>query len=339
MKIGIAGSGVGGAYLAYSLSPEHEIKVFDKREESRIGEDCAWGTSLRTLKKYTARMDEDYKKYILYEAKDFVTDVFKNRDAVTFDKNKFLRDFLKASDAEAHFKKDIRNVDLDEFDLLIDATGPNRVLLPPPRPDVEGQWICPCYQVDVSSEDLPDDFYFELKESWYLWSFPLKGEEAKVGCASVDSNPKREVEEFLAGRDYELIDEIWAKVRGLPPSYSEPFFVNGDPPVFGVGEAIGTVSPFSGEGITYTLICSDLFLDSFRRHEKMKRVAEDYRRKVLKEFDWIKIHFDFVNSVRFGNPLSQIWNLIRAPVPKESVGGLSKLRLFRERIFHRNRII
>ncbi|NIU84416.1 MAG: hypothetical protein GWN64_13315, partial [Candidatus Thorarchaeota archaeon] len=86
--------------------------------------------------------------------------------------------------------------------------------------------------------------------------------KTKVGCGGFDRNPKQEVEAFLAGKQYEELYRTGGIVRMIPPSRSRPFFEAEAPPIVGVGESIGTVSPISGEGISCTLRCSDIFLDA-----------------------------------------------------------------------------
>jgi flavin-dependent dehydrogenase len=71
------------------------------------------------------------------------------------------------------------------------------------------------------------------------------------------------------------------------PYYSTPLFASriradGSPQqVIGVGEAIGTVSPFTGEGIIYSLECARLLADTFP-DEKL------YASKVLARFLWMR---------------------------------------------------
>lgn len=256
MKIAIAGAGVSGSHLTHSLSGDHEVEVFDRREAEDLGQNCAWGTSMRTLRKYSSRIGKDPSDYLRHVSENFISDVFVNRDTVTFDKNKFLRDFLEKSGAKVNYSSDIEEADFDSYDLIIDATGTKRELLPAPSNDLESSWIAPCFQAVVKSEELPKDLYFDMKETWYLWSFPQGKDKHRVGCASFELNPREEVEEFLSGKHHETIEEAGASIRGVPPEKSLPFFVEKDPPVIGVGECIGTVSPFSGEGITFSLICS-----------------------------------------------------------------------------------
>jgi flavin-dependent dehydrogenase len=51
--------------------------------------------------------------------------------------------------------------------------------------------------------------------------------------------------------------------------------------VVGVGESIGTVAPFTGEGIVHSLECARIFADSWPD-------PEQYTKSVLSRFAWMK---------------------------------------------------
>lgn len=327
MKVAIAGAGISGAYLAFQLSLDHEVEVYEKRTPETLGEDCAWGTSKRMVEKYSSILDRDASNYLRHIGRKFISAVSNNRDTVTFNKNKFIRDFLEKSEAEIHYEQKAKRENLEKFNLAIDATGPDRALLPTPEDKPSKNWICPCFQVDVRSTELPRDFYFDIKEAGYLWVFPQGDNKAKVGCGDFVLNPKEEVEGYLSGKNLEVTNEMGAKIRMIPPSKSKPFFVDGSPPVLGVGEAIGTVSPISGEGNLPSLICANLLLESLQKKENPQDVAKIYEPRVLEEFTWADKWFNFINSVRFGNKISQLWHLARGSVPDYCSGDVSKLNM------------
>ncbi|KXA90159.1 hypothetical protein AKJ61_01315 [candidate division MSBL1 archaeon SCGC-AAA259B11] len=173
MKIGIAGGGIAGSYLAFSLSKNHVVEVYEEKTRERVGEDCACGTSMRTLEKYASLLNRAPSDYVRHTCSEFLSKVFENRDAVTFNKNKLILDFLEKSEADVNFKQKVERENLRGFDLVIDATGCCRSLLPPPRNELERNWVCPCFQADVISEELPKDFYFDLKK-WVSSGYSLK---------------------------------------------------------------------------------------------------------------------------------------------------------------------
>jgi flavin-dependent dehydrogenase len=71
------------------------------------------------------------------------------------------------------------------------------------------------------------------------------------------------------------------------PYYSTPFYFRKtrrdgtSQLIVGIGESIGTVSPFTGEGMVYSLECARIFADSWPDYE-------GYTRSVLDRFAWMK---------------------------------------------------
>jgi flavin-dependent dehydrogenase len=63
----------------------------------------------------------------------------------------------------------------------------------------------------------------------------------------------------------------------------EPFYTGN---VIGVGESIGCVFPMLGEGIIPSLICCDIFLQVLDVTKGDKFDSEQYRKNVLKRFDY-----------------------------------------------------
>ena len=71
------------------------------------------------------------------------------------------------------------------------------------------------------------------------------------------------------------------------PHYSTPFYsgkIQKDgtsQSIVGLGESIGTVSPFTGEGIVYSLECARILADSWQDYGR-------YSKLVLARFAWMK---------------------------------------------------
>lgn len=326
MKIAIVGAGVAGSYLAFMLSREHTVDVFEKKTLENLSRDCAWGTSLRMLQKYAPLIGRNPSDYLRFVSEGFVSKGIIDRDTVTFNKHQFFQDLLNSSEALVYYKYKVTKDELEVYDLVIDATGSARSILPPPQNDLKDRWVCPCYQLDVRSRDLTEDFYFEPRGIGYLWVFPQGNGIAKVGCGSFDLNPREEVEKYLSGMSYEVVDKVGAGVRLIPPSKSVPFYSLDDPPVMGVGEAIGTVSMVSGEGVYPSMICADHLIESLKE-KSIEQAAKVYESKVLEEFKWLDSQFNFIYSVRYGNYLSQVWNLLRLEIPDYACGTVSKIKM------------
>lgn len=327
MRLAIAGAGVAGAYLSYRLAQNYSVEVFERNAAEALGRNCAWGTNLRVLKKYCKICGLNPREYLLHVCKELLSDIYVNSDSVIVDKRRFLLDLLEKSEADVHFQKRVKPSDLRAFDLVIDATGPYRALLPPPHANLSGNWICPTFQVDVISTELPTDLYFVPRGIGYLWVFPQGNNKAKVGYGGFDRNPKQEVETFLAGKQYEELFRTGGIVRMVPPSRSQPFFAAGPPPIIGVGESIGTVSPLSGEGISCTLRCSDILLDALTSGGTFTEIALRYEEKILNEFAWIERQFTFIKEVRFGDRISQFSSLFTVGTPSYVAWDVSKFGL------------
>lgn len=324
MKIAIVGAGVAGSYLSFHLSKQHSIDVYEKRVPEELAKDCAWGTSWRTLKQYCSVCDLSPEDYLFHICDEFHSTVYVNRDTISFDKRQFFLDILKKSEAKVHYDTKIRKNDITGYDLIIDATGAQRTLLPKSS-NSPAKWLIPNFQAEIYSTELPPEFLFDPRGIGYFWIFPQAKNRFKVGCGSFNRNPKKEVEAYLANKEYKSCSRKGGLVRMLPPSKSQPFYVKGSPPIIGVGESIGTVAPISGEGITPTLYCADLFINTLEKGEKIAEIAKLYEQQVLTKFQWIENQFKFIKSLRFHNRLTQLWNLLHIKIPSYAAWEISKI--------------
>lgn len=330
MKIAIVGAGVAGSYLAFRLSKQHSINVYEKRSPENLAKDCAWGTSWRTLKHYCRVCGLSPKNYLFHICDTFRSTVYDNRDTISFDKRQFLLDILKKSDGKVYYDTKVSKNDLTGYDLLIDSTGAQRTLLPQTANTLYEEWFIPNFQVEIHTTELSKEFLFDPRGIGYFWIFPLANKRFKIGCGSFNCNPKQEVETYLAGKEYDYVYQTGCIVRLCPPSKSLPIYcLSKSQPIIGVGESIGTVSPISGEGITPTLRCADLFIDAFKKKEKLKDIAKLYKEKVLTEFRWIETQFKFIRSLRFHNRLKQLWHLFHTEIPQYAAWSISKRGIIR----------
>lgn len=97
MRIGIAGTGVAGAYLACMLSSRHEVEVFDRKEKDELRHDCACGFHYSDLRNYCGKCGLNPARYLEHVGRTFslfgVTVAIE--DLTTFNKHRFLIDLLK----------------------------------------------------------------------------------------------------------------------------------------------------------------------------------------------------------------------------------------------------
>ncbi len=301
--------GVAGSYLAARLSAKNswEIHAFDglSRPDSR----CAWGGSKYELSKLASQVGLDYSKYIFFEGKNLKV-IFEDAHEIdiplvgltTFDKNGFEEDLeqvARKNGVAVHRGASVTLKDLSGFDVVFDATGVYRNVLPKLKNDM----IFPNleYRVEYGGSPPFRDFtvfpYHGL--GGYGWFFPLREGEAHVGGGDRFHRQKQYVELFM--RKYGGVPKktIARPVRMLPPSMCEPIALEGNNhQVVGVGESIGCVFPLLGEGIIPSLQSVDVLMDSF---SGCKVDVESYRRGLRKKFFYFEPIFRAIIAKWKGN--------------------------------------
>ena len=290
MKIAVVGLGVAGSYLAYRLRDQHKVLCFDKLPEEKFDAVCAWGTSKDGISKFAKDCGLNFDDFVMHDGQRMLVDVggetldIPLKGLVCFDKLRFVRE--TADNPETHYsswvnKSNFRN----DFDMVIDATGLSRPLLPKVQNDV----LIPCVQYKVKYKETPyDDFYIKPFEDWsgYFWYFPLGNGYAHVGAGDYNKRHNESLQRFLKEHGGEVLHKTGRPVRITPPSMCEPFT---DGNVVGVGESIGTVYPLLGEGIIPSLQCAKIFMDYI---ENMSA----YRKEVLNQYKLYETVFKFVKS-------------------------------------------
>lgn len=303
MKIAVVGLGVAGAYLTSRLVDSHQVIGFERFTRERFDAVCAWGTAKGGIKEYSKKVGLNFEDYILHDGREMQVDLggvdlwIRLKGLCTFDKKRFVEDMVNAH--EVRFGCDIRRLPAGDFDLVMDATGLYRPLLPPIKRDT---WI-PTLQYLVKFQEPPfDDFYIRPSPglTGYLWYFPLGNGYAHVGAGDYYKRHLAYLEEFMNRYRGEVVKRVGRPIRITPPALAEPFYQGR---VIGVGESIGTVYPLLGEGIIPSLKCAELLVESSLE-------AEPYRRRVLEEFQvYIKV-YNFIKSRLQGSSLlRQLSNL------------------------------
>jgi flavin-dependent dehydrogenase len=164
MKIAIAGAGVAGSYLMNRLPNEYKTECFEMRPEDKWWTVCAWGTSEPFITDMVKKTGLNFEDYVLHKGKRMIVEAngntveIKLKGLVTYDKHRLTHDMLKGH--VVHWGKQIKSVDggMSEFDVVIDATGLQRNLLP----KIEGDVVIPSVEYMVKSKELPyDDFYIK----------------------------------------------------------------------------------------------------------------------------------------------------------------------------------
>jgi flavin-dependent dehydrogenase len=294
MKIAIAGAGITGGYLAKLLeqrgiSPD----VYDGMDHGTRCRcrSCGWGVP-RGIETYLADVGLDFNEYLLEPMPSMNFDgLVAKTPLCTLDKPRLIRDFTQGTRLK---RQNLGFEEADEYDVVVDATGITRAFLPPCRSDL----TLPTLQHRViveshGSERLEAGVYGNrIPGLGYLWIFPLGNNQyhigiGGIGLARLDIFLERFYQDSSESFSFTRLCSCDGFVRVASPYYSTPFYCkktrkDGTPQVIvGVGESIGTVAPFTGEGIVHSLECARIFADCWPDFEH-------YTTSVLARFAWMK---------------------------------------------------
>ncbi len=228
MKIAVVGTGVAGSYLLNRIPPEHEVEAFEMREKEKWWAVCAWGTSAPFISDLARKAGLDFSDYVLFRGKRMLVDPGNGNTfginlngLVTFDKTRFFGDMKKGK--KIHYGAHITDVkDLKGFDMVIDATGFHRSMMPKLQRDA----AIPCFEVEVEGKFPWDDFYIKPYPSLsgYFWYFPLGEGRGHIGAGDFKAQYRGEIEAMVKKYDWKVVRRIGRPVRILPPAYMGPFY-------------------------------------------------------------------------------------------------------------------
>lgn len=288
MRIAVVGIGVAGAYLVNRLSKEHDVVGFERMPEESHDSICAWGTVKNVMSDLVRKCDLNFDNYVLHDGLDMRVDAGRNtfdiklKGLCTYDKIQLIKDMVEGAKID-YGSAPSREVLEKDFDLIVDATGFHRTLLPKPKYEL---WV-PTIQYKVKYDERPyNDFLIKPfpSMSGYFWFFPLENGYAHVGAGDKNRKHIEIVDAFLKKHGGKVLKKVGRPIRLTPPALCEPFI---DGKVVGVGESIGTVYALLGEGIIPSTICADLFVDNMNDLQR-------YRKLVLEKFKIYHTVFNFV---------------------------------------------
>ena len=231
MRIAIVGAGVAGAYLANILPKEYKVDVYEMKEKEKWWTVCAWGTCEPFISELFKKAGFNFHDYVLHRGRKMTVKVGKDEmeikliGLVTYDKHKLTEDMLEGKNV-FWGKKITSTEQLKGYELIIDATGFHRSLLPKIKQDIS----IPSVEYQVKSDNLPyDDFVIKPYQglSGYWWYFPLGDRTAHVGAGDYYGKYKGELEHFIKEYRCEVIRKIGRPVRVSPPSMCLPFYSDG----------------------------------------------------------------------------------------------------------------
>ncbi|MGH9876992.1 MAG: NAD(P)/FAD-dependent oxidoreductase, partial [Nitrososphaerales archaeon] len=290
MRIAVVGIGVAGAYVVNRLSKEHDVVGFERMREESHDSICAWGTVKNIMSDLVRKCDLNFDKYVLHDGLDMRVDAGRNtfdiklKGLCTYDKIQLIKDMVEGAKIDYGSAPSREALEKD-FDLIVDATGFHRTLLPKPKYEL---WV-PTIQYKVKYDERPyNDFLIKPfpSMSGYFWFFPLENGYAHIGAGDKNRRHIEIVDAFLKKHGGKVLKKVGRPIRLTPPALCEPFI---DGKVVGVGESIGTVYALLGEGIIPSTICADLFVDNVNDLQR-------YRKLVLEKFKIYHTVFNFVRN-------------------------------------------
>jgi flavin-dependent dehydrogenase len=294
MNVAIAGAGIAGGYLAglleqRGISPD----VYDGWDHATSCQcrSCGWGVPIG-IKTYLTDVGLDLNDYLIEPMSPMNFDGLAAETSLcTVHKPRLLRDFTSASRLK---RQNLGPGKAEDYDIVVDATGVTRALLPPCSSDL----TLPTLQHRVAVESNGNErleagvYGNRIPGPGYLWIFPLGTGHYHIGIGGTgliqhDSLLERFFRDSSERFSFTIQCSCRGSIRVASPHYSTPFYLrktrnDGTPQlVIGVGESIGTVSPFTGEGIVHSLECARMLADSWPN-------PEDYTKAVLARFVWMK---------------------------------------------------
>lgn len=286
---------------------------------------CAWGAAKSEMERIFAQINIDFNDYVLFNGKNINLELKGKirkigcKGLVTYNKHQLELDLTKGLNAKYGERIVPSTFPVDEYDLVIDATSLQRVMLP----KIKDQLLVPCIEYMVEYENLPyDDFYVKpfSTASGYFWYFPLMKNTAYVGAGDYYRKHMEELDYFNKKHGGKIIKKIGRPIRLSSPEACQPF-TQGN--VVGVGEAIGTVFPLIGEGIIPSLQCAEILernIDNIPKYveevkEQFKVYSDVY--KVIK----LKMN-NKLNPYSFIRNSGAIWNTYHTMKKQEQRFGL-----------------
>lgn len=277
-----------GSYLLARLRDSHQVEGFERLDRSRYFPVCAWAASSNVMREICRNVGINFDDYVLHVGKEMVLDLgrethtLKLRGLCTFDKLRFEEDLIR--DSNVRFGVHVSSPP-PGYDLVIDATGYSRSLLP----KVSEDYFIPTVEYRVRFREPPfEDFYIKpfREATGYLWCFPLGDGLYHVGAGDYHGRHVEAVERFLKKYPGEVLMRAGKPIRITPPEFCQPFYVGN---VVGAGESIGTVYPMLGEGIIPSLLSAEALAAHI--HD-----LEGYRLRVLETFKPFSLVYRFIRK-------------------------------------------
>jgi flavin-dependent dehydrogenase len=245
-----------------------------------------------SIETYLADVGLDLDEYLLKPMSPMSFDgLVAETPLCTLDKPRLVRDLTKGIKVK---RQSLGPVEAEDYDVVVDATGIARALLPPCRSDL----TLPTLQHRVAVESHRNEcleagvYGNQIPGLGYLWVFPLGNKHYHIGIGAIgleqlQSLLDRFYQDMSGQFSFTTLCSCRGVVRVASPYYSTPFYFRKrrndgkSQLIVGIGESIGTVSPFTGEGIVHSLESAKILADSWPDPER-------YTDSMLARFAWMK---------------------------------------------------
>lgn len=251
MRIAIAGAGVAGSYIfrLLKMRGHRQVDIFDIRHKIPCGiHPCGYAVddNFTGLVRHAGLEPSRYELHRVPRMLVDIEGVDVRTSLYMIDKPRFIQDLLGG--AQIRYER----VDVQRYDLVVDATGEARAYSPPLRDDLKARIVQ--WRVKVKQ---PSTIAFMATRGvpGYAWIVPLSedGREVHVGAgcrvglaASARALAKRA---FAPLEVDNVICACGARIRLSGPDFGSVVHRN----VWTVGEAAGLVGPSTGAGNVYAL--------------------------------------------------------------------------------------
>jgi len=272
MRVGVVGDGIGGRTLYRILKIRgFLVDLYGQEKHTKCNiRPCGFGTSASCINlvgklgisppEYVLRRDD----YIRMNGRKIRGDLY------WIDKPKLL----EAIATDIRYDKP----DIDDYDVLVDATVIARVYSPVIPNFNDKQGINYQHRVILNNYIAPA---FNLIRGGYIWTIPLGEREAHVGGGSTILPPS-EVKQLVLHRVQEMKPNEMVCSCSEPMRLSVPIFPVVSDKVVTVGESAGLVVPFGGAGIHTAFESAIILADKIYKGNIM-----GYDKAIRRQFGWL----------------------------------------------------
>lgn len=314
MRIVIVGAGIAGRSLwrFLELQDKHDVEIFDSKKTTRCGlHPCAWGVNERHFMVAHAHLQLPIKTvYRKFDRLDYDGDMIRC-NLCTFDKPRFLDQMCDIANIQYGFDESR----IDEYDVVVDATGEKRALMPGIAGDLKIVCRQALYRTD--KDDLTIAMFPNDRVPGYAWVFPLNNGFVHIGQGNMMwSRVADEVlpagtisPEMVKAMQYAGVRSAppacrcaESKIRLLTPIHCRPLIWKN---IVACGESAGAVSPHSGAGIRTSIACAKLLAEHIgdEKYDLVDRMRL-YEMAVIKEFSFMNRETDIVRKLMSGRRLN-----------------------------------